>query len=387
MNRRVLLIVVAELFGTSLWFTGNSAAADLANLWSLDEHQQGWLVVAAQAGFIVGTLLFALTRFADRFPASRLFAISALAGAGANAGFALLSGGLNDALLFRFCTGLALAGVYPLGMKLVVSWAPENAGQALAWLVGALTLGTATPHLVRGLGSQWDWQFPVLTSSLLALAAGGLILLQGDGPHLPVKRMISGGSVWAVFAIPAFRASALGYFGHMWELYAFWNLVPFLAAEWMTEKARISLMAFVIVGIGAAGCVLGGGWSRRIGSARVAAVSLIASGTMCAAYPWLAEWGAAAALMGLLIWGLAVVADSPHFSALSAAASPRDQVGSALAIQNSIGFFITTVAIDLSSGLWKALGPNGAWVLLPGPVFGLLAFWPLVRKPRSRPNT
>jgi MFS family permease len=385
MKNPVPVIVLAQLFGTSLWFSANSAADDLIHTWGITPAAIGTLTNAVQLGFILGTLSFAVSGLADRFAASRIFAACALLGALCNAAFALFATDLASGIPLRFAVGLCLAGVYPLGMKLVVSWVPERAGAALAQLVGMLTLGTALPHGIRLAGAGWSWQATILVSSALALIAAALIFRLGDGPHLkrrhdaPPLRL---GRVFYAFSRRDFRASALGYFGHQWELYAFWTLVPSLlvvSGLAAVQTVALSGLSFAIIGIGAFGCVLGGWWSQRAGSARVAATALGLSALCCALFPFSEAWPAAVKIGLLLLWGASVVADSPHFSALSARACPPEIVGSALAIQNSIGFAITMISIHLGTAWIGDWGSHIAWLLLPGPLLGLIGLYPLWR--------
>lgn len=386
MQNPVLAIVIAQLFGTSLWFSANSAADDLIRAWGIAPADIGTLTNAVQLGFILGTLVFAISGLADRFAASRIFAVCAIGGGLCNGAFALLADGMASAVPLRFAVGFCLAGVYPLGMKLVVSWVPERAGAALAQLVGMLTLGTALPHGIRLAGAGWSWQATILVSSGLALLAAALIFRLGDGPHLkrrhgaPPLRL---GRVFYAFSVCEFRASAFGYFGHQWELYAFWTITPaliILSGLAEAGSSRLSGLAFAIIGIGALGCLLGGWWSQRIGSPRVAATALASSALCCALFPLSGDWPGAAKIALLLVWGATVVADSPHFSALSARACPPEIVGSALAFQNSIGFAITMFSIQLGTAWIADWGMNIAWLLLPGPLLGLLGLYPLWRK-------
>jgi len=380
----IWIVAFAQLFGTSLWFSANAATDDLIKAWGLNASDIGWLTSAVQLGFILGTLVLALAGMADRLAASRIFVCSALLGALFNLGFAFLSTGLASAMAFRFLVGLCLAGIYPLGMKLIVGWAPERAGAALALLVAMLTLGTALPHALRSLGSAWNWQAVITASSVLAVMAAGLIALLGDGPHAMRHtggRRSGQDSVLMAFASPEFRAAALGYFGHMWELYAFWTLVPLLITQTglaQRMELGVSALAFAVIAAGAVGCVIGGALSHRFGSSRVAAVALMLSGLCCAVCALMGEGLSAPWLLLLfLVWGASVIADSPQFSALSARTCPPQLVGSALAIQNSIGFALTVASIALTTSLFDRWGLQTAWLLLPGPALGLVMFRPL----------
>ncbi len=382
----IAVIVIAQLFGTSLWFSANGAAGNLMQSWGITEADIGLLTNAVQFGFIVGTLTFSLTGLADRFEASRIFTVSALFGALFNALFALGADGLASGMVLRFAVGFSLAGVYPLGMKMVVSWVPERAGHVLAQLLGMLTLGTALPHGIRMLGADWPWQATILVSTVLAVIAAAMIWVLGDGPHLKRKSgtsQIRLGRVLTAFTIPQFRASALAYFGHMWEVYAFWTLVPALLMVSNLAQPNtpvLSGMAFLVVGIGTLSCMLGGQLSQRFGSARVAAFALMGSAASCALFPWMPLDQPIWLFVLLLFWGASVVADSPQFSALSAKAAPPEIVGSALALQTAIGFSIGMVSIQLGTALVGTVGMYIAWLLLPGPLLALWALAPLWRK-------
>ena len=379
----IILIVVAQFLGCTLWFSVNGVSVDLSARWGLASSDIGLLTSAVQAGFIIGTLSLAISNVADRFAPSHIFLCASVLGGLANLLFAYQATGLTEGLIYRFIVGISLAGIYPIGMKLIVSWSSSFPGVGLGLMVGMLTLGTASPHLFSGLLLSADWRATLTFVSTLALVGGLVILFIGEGPFgIKQTGTIQWGSVFQSFKIKRFRASAFGYFGHMWELYAFWTIVPWLVTSAMTESTPldVSLWSFAVIGVGLLGAVWGGVKSQQWGSGRVAFVSLLISGTVCLIYP-LVEVVPELAMFALLVWGFFVIADSAQFSAISSESCPTDMVGSALAIQNSLGFFLSIGSIVILTSWVDRLETFVVWLLLPGPVLGLLAMRSLLSDP------
>lgn len=359
---RLLFIVLSQFLSGSIWFAGNVAFAG-----------QGMLLSAVQLGFIVGTLIFAFFNISDRFSPARVFFACACGGALCNAGGMFLAGAPPLLLGSRLLCGVALAGIYPVGMKIAASWYPHTIARALGWLVGALVLASGLPYLIRVVNWQGEPAFILQATSALCLA-GGLIqlLLVGDGPHLPRGARFDVGVIRECFRHREFRAASCGYFGHMWELYALYAYVPLLIAA--TGTQYVDLWSFGFFVSGALGCALGGVIALGTGSRRVALTALFLSGTICLVSPALALLPMGVALAVIMVWGVGAAADSPQFSSLNTRFAPRHYVGSALTIVNCIGFLITIVTIELL-GLWiDRFGIRTAFLLLvPGPVFGWIS--------------
>jgi hypothetical protein len=381
-------LVIAHILGNAPWLASSAVLPELTQAWGFGAASGGLLISAVQGGFITGTLLLALTNLADLFPPHRIFAVAAVTAAATNLAFAFASGGLAGALFWRFATGFALAGVYPVGMKIAVSWFPQTLGQALGWILAAGAIGTSSSFLIAAANTGLAWQTVLITASMMAIAAGGLVGFTGTGPHLQPAPKLQPRMMLQVFRIPAYRASALGYFGHMWEIYAFWGLAPVFAQlalaplGWSGPRAS-ALTAFLLVGSGAIGCVVGGKLSLTRGSRWVAAWALGISGMCCLLAPLAAGVSSMIYLAILWVWGVSVVADSAQFSALSAQACPADYVGTALTVQNAVGFALTILSIELTARLLPVLGPWVSWGLAPGPLVGL---WFLLRgAPQGHP--
>jgi predicted MFS family arabinose efflux permease len=381
--RRILpAIALSQLACTSLWFAINAVVPDLQRSAAVPETAAGWLTSAVQLGFIAGTLVFALLMIADRFSPRRVFLVCALAGAALALLTALLPPTLPGLLAMRFGTGFLLAGIYPVGMKIAAGWYARGLGAALGVLVGALVLGTAMPFAVRAIGAEAPWQSVMLTVAVLSAAGGvAMAVLVPDGPYLTRGQRITPSALAVIWRDPKVRASAFGYFGHMWELYAFFVLVPLVVAT-RFDGAAAAWWVFAVIGVGALGCVGGGALVRRVGGARIAGVQLLCGAACGLLAPWALGAPLAVWAVWLLVWGTTVSGDSPQFSALTAMNAPREVVGSVLTFVNCIGFTLSVLTIACfvwAAGRWplEAVLP---WLAI-GPLVGFWALRPLLARP------
>lgn len=373
------LIVFSQFAGTALWFASNAILDNLTLAFNLPANALGYLTSAVQLGFISGTLLFAIYVIADRFPPSKVFMICAIIGALFNAGILFYNGGLWGLVGLRFMTGFCLAGIYPVGMKIASDWYQEGLGKALGYLVGALVLGTAFPHFLKYTIGTVDWKLVLILTSAAALLGGLSVgFLIPDGPHRKLGAQFKPQVVIDIFKFPEFRSAAFGYFGHMWELYAFWTFLPFFLLAWSNTQSDafdISLWAFILISLGGLACILGGYWSLKKGSKKVAQWMLLTSGVCCILSPFIFLQGNFIFFLIFLgIWGFSVVGDSPQFSTLVAKHAPDAYRGSALTIVNCIGFALTIGSIQLLNYISLTFATEWLFLaLLPGPILGLLA--------------
>lgn len=378
-NRWILpVIVIAQFFCTSLWFAGNGIILDLVANFNLKASALGHLTIAVQIGFILGTLLFSLLTITDRYSPSKVFFTSACIAALFNFLMSVGQHSVWSLVVLRFFTGFFLAGIYPVGMKIASDYYKRGLGKSLGYLVGALVLGTALPHLIKGLGNNYSWKFIVyLTSFLSALGGLLMVLLVPDGPFKQKLSKFDITICYTVFKNKKFRGAAFGYFGHMWELYAFWAFIPILLVAYNTMHENthfnISLASFGIIGIGSIACIISGYLSVVFTPKIVARTSLVLSCVCCLVSPLVFVYGAPKVFIGyLLFWGMVVIADSPLFSTLVAQNTPQDQKGTALTIVNCIGFAITIFSIQLINTLKDEIDIKYVFVFLAlGPIVGL----------------
>lgn len=379
------VIIFSQFAGTSLWFAGNAVLGDLQQEWNLAADSLGYITSAVQLGFIAGTLVFAFFAISDQFSPRIVFFVCSLLGALSTLAVYALARDFWSLLLLRFMTGFFLAGIYPVGMKIAAGWYQRGLGNAIGFLVGALVVGTAFPHLLKGLGQSFAWEAVILTVCGIAVLGGlSMLWLVPDGPFLAKGTRFDPKALAMIFRSRPFRASAFGYFGHMWELYAYWAFVPFALVAHLAQTSgvglNISFWSFCIIAAGSVGCAGGGLISLRTGSARVAFAQLLSSGICCAMSPLLFYAPTPVFLAFLVFWGIVVVGDSPQFSALNAQNAPELLIGSALTIANCIGFAITIVSIQLLNYLATVV--SAEYLFLPltiGPILGLIALSPLIR--------
>ncbi|AUC82097.1 nitrate/nitrite transporter [Lacinutrix sp. Bg11-31] len=374
------IIVISQFCCTSLWFAGNGVVNDLITNFNLKASALGHLTSAVQFGFIIGTLLFAILTIADRFSPSKVFFISALLGSLFNLGVIWEDNTLYSLLLLRFLTGFFLAGIYPVGMKIAADYYEKGLGKSLSLLVGALVLGTALPHLLKEITNTYPWESVLITTSTLALIGGLLMIaLVPNGPYRKVSQKTDLLAFFSVFKNRTFRASAFGYFGHMWELYAFWAFVPFMLKKYSEFNPSITfnipVLSFIIIGIGGLACVISGFVSLRIGVKRTAFIALLLSCICCLMSPIVFTTQYENLFIGFLIfWGMVVIADSPLLSTLVVTNVEAEIKGTALTIVNCLGFLITIISIQFITMLTTFTDSNAIFILLAiGPIFALVA--------------
>jgi len=379
--RQLVLLSVAELLGLSLWFSASAVLPALTYEWGLGPGGAAGLTIAVQAGFIVGTFASALVNLPDIFPARRVMTVGIALGAAANGALALWAESLGPALALRFATGVCLAGAYPPAMKIMATWFREGRGLAIGILIGALTVGSATPHLVPGV-TELPWRGTLLVASVLAIVGAAVVqLFVVDGPHRFPSARFDVRMAAAVFSQRGPRLACLGYLGHMWELYAMWAwIAAFLAASLAAAGGgsyaglNASVATFLVIALGALGCWAGGAASDRWGRTTVTMVAMALSG-LCAATIGLTFGGSPAlTLLVAVVWGVTVIADSAQFSTAITELSPPAYVGTALTTQTCAGFALTMVSIWLIPPLVTQVGWRWAFaVLAVGPALGVLA--------------
>ena len=370
------IIIFSQFSCTSLWFAGNAVIEGLVLAHDIPFRMLGWLLSAVQLGFIVGTMIFSVGMLTDRITPSKIFFSCALLGAFFNGWLLLPSVSSVGMIVARVGTGICLAGIYPVGMKIASDYYKEGLGKALGYLVGALVLGTAFPYLLKALGSVENFTFVIGMTSAMSMLGGVLMLtLVPPGPYAAPTTKFRWNVLPKLFRISEFRKAAIGYFGHMWELYAFWGFITVYLSvyeEMHNSVYPTAFITFVCIAIGTLSCIIGGYISLRRGSQWVAYRSLSISGFFCLLSPVFLYVPFVVCLVFLLLWGIVVISDSPQFSTIIAQAAPPEWKGTGLTMSTCIGFAITVLSIQIVSYISQHLNPVYMFVPLSlGPLFGI----------------
>lgn len=387
--RMLLLLALAELLGMAVWFSASAVMPTLTVEWALNEGQQAWLTMAVQVGFVTGALASAVLTLPDRVKGGRLFTASAALAGLSTLLIPLVGQSVELAMVLRFLTGVFLAGVYPVGMKIMATWTRKDRGLGIGLLVGALTVGSAAPHLVKAFGGVTAWQYVLYGAGGLALL-GSMIALAfiEEGPYAAPAAPFDLRLAGRVLRNREVMLANAGYLGHMWELYAMWTWVPvFLTVSFQRNGASpqaASLVAFGVIAIGGLGSLLAGRLADRIGRTTVATVSLMMSGSIALIVGLFLAAPPLVVSALTLMWGFVVVADSAQFSACVSELCDKRIVGTALTLQTSMGFLLTLLTIRFIPTLERLVGWEGAFAFLAlGPLVGIIAMQALRRTEKA----
>lgn len=382
-SKTLFLIVLSQFACTSVWFAVNAVFKDIASSYSIPNDSVGFFTSVIQFGFISGTLLFAFFNIADRFLASKVFMGCAVVASLSN--FLLLSSGntYTSISILRFITGISLAGIYPIGIKIASDFYKDGLGKALGFLVGTLVLGTAIPHFFNFLALKNNMNFVIGTTSILCLL-GGLIIGLGvpKGKYSSKASKFKPQVIFQLFSEKRLRNAAFGYFGHMWELYTLWAFTPLLIETYNklnNSNLNVSLWSFIVIVSGFFSCIVGGFIAEKFSSLRVAQYSLLGSGICILLFPLMIYAPVSIFLSYLILWGMLVIADSPQLSTLVAKAAPQNYKGTAITLVNSLGFLITIISIQIFNLFNTELySITPFFILLLGPIIGFTSLKQLI---------